>query len=166
MAHKSLMICEPFRLLCYYELLMRSSTEHTDAINSRILAVSEDKIQGFVREPFARIAELSGLSEDLVLERIRSMLAAGTIRRVRQTLLATSLAQGALVAWKVPPERLDTAFDFMFRQDPFSGHVVIRSTDSDTAGSEYRLWTTIKVPQGFGLRQHTEILLKKVGGEK
>ena len=98
---------------------MSSTTEHTDAINARILAVSEDKIQGFVREPFARIAELSGLSEDLVLERIRSMLAAGTIRRVRQTLLATSLAQGALVAWKVPPDRLDTAFDFMFRQDPF-----------------------------------------------
>ena len=27
------------------------------------------------------------------------MLRAGTIRRVRQTLLATNLAQGALVAW-------------------------------------------------------------------
>jgi hypothetical protein len=145
---------------------MSSSTEHTDAINSRILAVSEDKIQGFVREPFTRIAELSGLSEYLVLERIRSMLAAGTIRRVRQTLLATSLAQGALVAWKVPPERLDTAFDFMFRRDPFSGHVVIRSTDSNTAGSEYRLWTTIKVPQGFSLEQHAELLRNKVGAEK
>jgi hypothetical protein len=145
---------------------MSSITEHTDATNARILAVSEDKIQGFVREPFAQIAELSGLSEDLVLERIRSMLAAGTIRRVRQTLLSTNLAQGALVAWKVPPERLDAAFDFMFRQDPFSGHVVIRSTDSNTAGSEYRLWTTIKVPQGFSLEQHAELLRNKVGGEK
>ena len=145
---------------------MSSSTEHTDAINSRILAISEDKIQGFVREPFARIAELSGLSEDLVLERIRSMLAAGTIRRVRQTLLSTSLAQGALVAWKVPPERLDAAFDFMSRQDPFSGHVVLRSTDSNTAGSEYKLWTTIKVPQGFSLEQHAELLRNKVGAEK
>jgi hypothetical protein len=145
---------------------MSSITEHTDATNARILTVSEDKIQGFVREPFARIAELSGLSEDLVLERIRSMLAAGTIRRVRQTLLSTSLAQGALVAWKVPPERLDAAFDFMFRQDPFSGHVVIRSTDSNTAGSEYRLWTTIKVPQGFSLEQHADLLRSKVGGEK
>jgi len=143
-----------------------STTEHTDTVNAQILAVSEDKIQGFVREPFARIAELTGLSEDLVLERIRSMLAAGTIRRVRQTLLSTSLAQGALVAWKVPPERLDPAFDFMFRQDPFSGHVVIRSTDSNTAGSEYRLWTTIKVPQGFSLEQHAELLRNKVGAEK
>lgn len=145
---------------------MNSTTEHTDAINARILAVSEDKIQGFVREPFARIAELAGLSEDLVLERIRSMLAAGTIRRVRQTLLSTSLAHGALVAWKISPERLDAAFDFMFRQDPFSGHVVIRSTDSNTAGSEYRLWTTIKVPQGFSLEQHARLLQNKVGAEK
>src|SRR5580692_3095582 len=166
MPHKSLTICEAFRLLCYFELLMSSITEHTDVINARILAVSEDKIQGFVREPFARIAELSGLPADLVLERIRSMLAAGTIRRVRQTLLATSLAQGALVAWKISPQRLDAAFDFMFRQDPFSGHVVIRSTDTNTAGSEYRLWTTIKVPQGFTLEQHAEMLREKVGAEK
>jgi DNA-binding Lrp family transcriptional regulator len=166
MAHKSLAICEPFRLCAIVQLLMSSTTEHTDVINARILAVSEDTIRGFVREPFAQIAELSGLPEDLVLERIRSMLAAGTIRRVRQTLLATSLAQGALVAWKIAPERLDAAFDFMSRQDPFSGHVVIRSTDANTAGSEYRLWTTIKVPQGFTLEQHAERLRAKVGAEK
>src|SRR6202008_603170 len=103
---------------------------------------------------------------DLVLERIRSMLAAGTIRRVRQTLLSTSLAQGALVAWKISPERLDAAFDFMFRQVHVSGHVIIRSTDSNTAGSEYRLWTTIKVPQGFSLEQHAELLRNKVGAQK
>src|ERR1700732_241707 len=141
-------------------------TEHTDAINSKILAVSEDRIQGFAREPFREIARLSGVDEPLVLERIRAMLAAGTIRRVRQTLLATNLAQGALVAWKVPQTGLDRAFDFMFKQDPFSGHVVLRSTDLDTAGSDYRLWTTIKVPQGFPLGQHTSILQKIVGAEK
>src|SRR5208282_3039119 len=50
------------------------ATEHTDAINSRILAISEDKIQGFVREPFREIATLSGVREDLVLERIRAMM--------------------------------------------------------------------------------------------
>ena len=140
--------------------------EHTDAVNSKILAVSEDRIQGFVREPFSEIARLSGVEETVVLHRIKAMLTAGTIRRVRQTLLATNLADGALVAWKVPDDRLDGAFGFMFRQDPFSGHVVLRSTDSKTAGSEYKLWTTIKVPQGFGLERHTNILLKKVSGEK
>jgi len=142
------------------------ATEHTDAVNSKILAISEDRIQGFVREPFSEIARLSGVEETVVLHRIKAMLTAGTIRRVRQTLLATNLADGALVAWKVPDDRLDGAFDFMFRQDSFSGHVVLRSTDSKTARSEYKLWTTIKVPQGFGLERHTNILLKKVGGEK
>jgi hypothetical protein len=139
------------------------ATEHTDAVNSKILAVSEDQIQGFVREPFREIARLSGIDEALVLERIRGMLAAGTIRRVRQTLLATNLAQGALVAWKIPQANLDRGFEFMFREDPFSGHVVLRSTDMETAGSGYKLWTTIKVPQGFSLERHTSILQKIVG---
>ncbi|MEA3145261.1 MAG: hypothetical protein QOI53_682 [Verrucomicrobiota bacterium] len=142
------------------------ATEHNDSVNSRILAVSEDQIQGFVREPFREIGRLSGVQEGLVLDRIRAMLSAGTIRRVRQTLLATNLAEGALVAWKMPLEKLDAAFDYMFRQDPFSGHVVLRSTDSATAGSEYKLWTTVKVPQGFGLERHTRLLLKEVGAEK
>jgi AsnC-like ligand binding domain len=142
------------------------ATEHTDAVNSRILAISEDQIQGFVREPFREIARLSGVDEDLVLERIRAMMRAGTIRRVRQTLLATNLAEGALVAWKVSPKKIDAAFDYMFREDPFSGHVVLRSTDAETQGSEYRLWTTVKVPRGFGLEKHTQILLENVGAEK
>jgi DNA-binding Lrp family transcriptional regulator len=142
------------------------ATEHTDTVNSRILAVSEDKIQGFVREPFRKIGDLSGVSEETVLDRIRAMLRAGTIRRVRQTLLATNLAQGALVAWKVSPNNLDAAFDFMFRCDPFSGHVVVRSTDAETAGSDYKLWTTVKVPQGFALQRHIEILAGKIGAEK
>jgi hypothetical protein len=54
----------------------------------------------------------------------------------------------------------------MFRQDPFSGHVVLRSTDGDTPGSEYKLWTTVKVPQGFDLAAHTALLQHKVGAEK
>jgi DNA-binding Lrp family transcriptional regulator len=145
---------------------MKIASEHTDEINARILAFSEDKISGFVREPFREIAKLSGLEEDVVNTRIRSMLEAGTIRRVRQTLLATSLAQGALVAWKVDSNRLDAAFDYMYQHDPFSGHVVIRSTDQDTPGSEYRLWTTIKVPQGHSLTEHAKLLAQKVGAEK
>ena len=43
------------------------------------------------------------------------MLDAGTIRRVRQTLLATNLAQGALIAWKIDDSLIDAAFDFLVR---------------------------------------------------
>lgn len=139
--------------------------EISDPVNAAILAVSEDRIAGFNEEPFAEIARLSGISEDVVQERLRAMLDAGTIRRIRQTLMATNLAPGALVAWKVPAERLDAAFDYMSQEDPFSGHVVIRSTDSETVGSGHRLWTTIKVPQRFSMLQHCEILARKTGAE-
>ena len=139
--------------------------EHLDPVNARILAVSEDKIAGFSPDPFLEIAARSGVELPTVLGRIRAMLRAGTIRRVRQTLLATNLASGALVAWKIAPGRLDAAFDFMFREDPFSGHVVLRSTDGATAGSDYRLWTTLKAPQGFSLQEHAELLRRRVGAD-
>ena len=42
---------------------MQAATEtpiaHTDPINAQILAVSEDRIQGFVEDPFGAIAEKS-----------------------------------------------------------------------------------------------------------
>ncbi len=139
--------------------------EHNDPVNARILAISEDQIAGFVREPFAEIAARAELPVQTVLERITAMLRAGTVRRVRQTLLATNLADGALVAWKVPPEKIDATFDYMSQEDPFSGHVVLRSTDAVTPGSEYKLWTTLKVPHGFSLQQHGEILSRIVGAE-
>ncbi len=139
--------------------------EHNDPINEKILAISEDKIEGFVREPFEEIAHRSGVSVEVVMERIAAMLRAGTVRRVRQTLLATNLADGALVAWKVAPERIDAAFDYMSQEDPFSGHVVLRSTDAITAGSEYKLWTTLKVPRGFSLQEHGELLAARVGAD-
>jgi DNA-binding Lrp family transcriptional regulator len=140
--------------------------EHDDPINAKVLAISEDKIEGFVREPFEEIARRSGVDVDLVMARIAAMLRAGTIRRVRQTLLATNLADGALIAWKIPEDKIDSAFDWMSQCDPFSGHVVIRSTDTVTAGSEYKLWTTLKVPRGFSLEEHCQLLTHKVGAEK
>ena len=137
----------------------------SDPINAGILAVSEDRIAGFVTEPFQQIAFNAELPESVVIERLRAMLQAGVIRRIRQTLMATNLAPGALVAWRVPPEKLDSAFGYMVRDDPFSGHVVIRSTDADTPGSVYRLWTTLKVPQGFSMTRHCEFLAANVGAD-
>ena len=143
-----------------------SSTEHTDPVNAQILAISEDKIAGFVREPFAAIAEKCGLPLETVLDRIKTMLAAGTIRRVRQTLVASNLAEGALVAWQVPEEKLNDAFDWMFKNDPFSGHVVVRSTDNQTTGSMYRLWTTLKTPTGTNMEEHARVLMRHTGCTK
>jgi DNA-binding Lrp family transcriptional regulator len=136
-----------------------------DPINAAILSVSEDRIAGFMRDPLGEIARRSGIDLDTTIERIRAMLASGTIRRVRQTLLATNLANGALVAWQIPAEKLDAAFEYMSKVDPFSGHVVIRTTDSATPGSNYRLWTTLKVPQGYAIEKHAEFLREHVGAE-
>jgi len=138
---------------------------HTDPTNAKILAISEDRIQGFVRDPFGTIAELSGLDVNTVMERIRTMLRAGTIRRVRQTLMATNLAEGALVAWQYATEKIEPAFEFMVKDDPFSGHVVIRSTDAATPGSNYRLWTTVKAPQGFSVEKHCALVAQLTGAE-
>ena len=140
--------------------------EHNDPINAKILAVSEDLVAGFQEKPFHVIAEASGVDLETVLERIRAMQEAGVIRRVRQTLLATKLAHGALVAWRLPEEKLNAAFDFMAKEDPFSGHVVIRSTDTEVSGSGYRLWTTLKVPVGESLDHHATVLKNLVGADE
>jgi hypothetical protein len=145
--------------------LLETPASVADPVNAAILRVSEDRIEGFSRDPLGEIARRSGVELDATIARIRAMLEAGTIRRVRQTLLATNLAHGALVAWQVNGERLDAAFDFMSREDPFSGHVVIRTADPATPGSAYRLWTTLKVPQGYSLEKHAEFLRATVGAD-
>jgi len=148
----------------YFPMIAPPPPTHTDdPINAAILSVSEDKIQGFVPDPMNQIAQQCALPVAVVIERIRAMLEAGTIRRVRQTLMSTNLARGALVAWQVPEDRLADAFDYMFREDPFSGHVVIRSTDQPIAGAKYRLWTTLKVPPGFSLDRHCTFLSSRTG---
>ena len=139
--------------------------ETADPTNAQLLSVAEDKIQGFLPDPLTQIAHLSSLTRAVVIERIAAMLRAGTIRRVRQTLMSINLAKGALVAWKVPAEKLNAAFDFMWERDPFSGHIVIRSTDKETPGSQYRLWTTVKVPDGHSMESHCGLLCKLTGAE-
>ena len=145
---------------------MSVPTEHDDPLNAQILSVSEDLVAGFQEKPFHVIAQQSDVPLETVLTRIRAMLEAGVIRRVRQTLLATKLAHGALVAWRVSPKKLNDAFEFMAKHDPFSGHVVLRTTDTEVSGSGYRLWTTLKVPQGASLEEHGNVLKRIVGAEE
>lgn len=132
----------------------------SDPINRRILAVAEDQLKGFYPRPFDAIALRCGLSVEAVLERMRAMLAAGTIRRLRQTLLSTSLADGALVAWALPDDCLERAWEWLKENDPFTGHIVLRRADDPSSpGAGYRLWTTLKVPVGCGSAEaHCRIL--------
>jgi DNA-binding Lrp family transcriptional regulator len=139
-------------------------TSPKDAINRAILEVSEDQIKGFSAKPFSEIAKRSGVALDVVLERIQAMLASGVVRRVRQTLLATNLAQGALIAWKITPDKIDHAFALLSKEDPFSGHVVVRN--SEFGSTDWPLWTTIKVPTGFSLEKHCDWIREQIGAEK
>jgi DNA-binding Lrp family transcriptional regulator len=149
-------------------LVISTSTEvptsPRDEINRRILEVSEDLIKGFARNPIGEIAKRADLETAIVIERIQAMLRAGVVRRVRQTLLATNLAQGALIAWKITPDKLDRAFEFISKEDPFSGHVVIRNSEFGT--TDWPLWTTLKVPSGFSIEKHCHYLRETIGAEK
>ena len=136
-----------------------------DPVNHRLLCVAEDAVQGFHRTPFRTIATHCGLDEAEVIGRLQAMLATGTIRRVRQTLLSTSLAEGALIAWQVPQEHLEGAYAWLCANDPFTGHVVIREcSDTTSPGADYRLWTTLKVPTGYGsVAEHNRLLMRHIG---
>jgi hypothetical protein len=142
------------------------TVQFDDPVNAAILAVSEDELRGFQRDPLGEIARRSGIELPVVVERIRSMLQAGIIRRVRQTLIATNLAPGALVAWRIPADKLDAAFDYMCQRDPFTGHVVIRTTDAATPAADYKLWTTVKVPQGYSVEKHAAYLAAHTAAEQ
>ena len=139
----------------------------SQTLDSRILSVAEDCVAGFHRRPFAAVASACGVEESVVLERLRALLEQGRVRRVRQTLLSTCLAEGALVAWKLPEDTLHSAFDWLSANDPFTGHIVIRRADPPAApGADYRLWTTLKVPTGCGsVQEHCRMLARCTGAE-
>ena len=93
------------------------------------------------------------------------MLEAGVIRRVRQTLMATNLAQGALVAWQIPEDRLNAAFDYMFQQDhspaisSFARPIRRRPVRTIAFGPPS------ESAQGFSLAKHAEFLRQQTGGK-
>src|SRR4029079_11761219 len=69
-----------------------------------------------------------------------------------------------LIAWKIDEDLVEAAFQFIAAHDPFSGHVVIRK--SETGPTEWRLWTTLKVRTGFSVERHCEYLRHQIGAEK
>ena len=140
------------------------SADIADPQNRRILAVAEDQLLGFHERPFAAIGERCGLPEEAVLERLRCMLSSGAILRLRQILPSTALTQGCLIAWRLPEERLDAAFDWLRDHDPATGHIVIRQADAPSApGADYRLWTTLKLPLEADLPAHCRQLAANIG---
>lgn len=57
-----------------------------DPVNTDILMVAEDRVKGFRRFPFHAISEQCGHPVPVVIQRLKAMMEAGVVRRVRQTL--------------------------------------------------------------------------------
>lgn len=137
-----------------------------DAANRHLLAVAEDRLNGFHEQPFAELAIRCGMPEREVLHRLHDMLQGGLIRSIRQTLPGNALTPSCLVAWQFPnASSLFAAYDWLIAHDPFSGHVVIREPDDSTApGANFRLWTTLRLPeQTDSPATHCRILAHRTG---
>ena len=99
-----------------------------DPVNRLLLTIAEDRLSGFHERPLEVLASRCELPTQEVRERLVSLLRGGIVRAVRQTLPSTSFTRSCLVAWRLPEDTLGSAFDWLVRHDPFSGHVVLRET--------------------------------------
>ncbi|ROR29524.1 AsnC family transcriptional regulator [Inmirania thermothiophila] len=91
---------------------MNARPEHTawrpDAIDRRIIAATQAGLP-LVREPYHAVAEALGLPPEVVMARIRAMLAAGAIRRIAAVPNHYRLGYRAngMAVWDVDDERVD-----------------------------------------------------------
>ena len=158
----------PFEWLLIIHLVYNNTYMSTntlsieDPINQKLLVVAEDQMTGFHPRPFSEIARRSGLTTQVVTTRLKELLQGGVVRRIRQTLATGNLAAGALVAWKVPADKMEAAFQWLWENDPFTGHVVIRQAQPGAIGSDYQLWTTVKVPRQYSVENHCQLLGKHI----
>ena len=91
--------------------------------------------------PYADVAKRLGMTEAVVLRRLKKLKRSGLLRSVRAALDQRRLGfrGNVLVAWRVPTQRA-AAVGRLFAKRPEASHVVLR----DTAGEwPYNLYTMI-----------------------
>ena len=140
--------------------------EHNDPINAKILAISEDKIEGFVREPFEEIARALGRGCRCCHGADRRDVARGN-----DPPRPANFARNQSCRWRAGRVESSGGKDRHRLRLDVSARSVFGSRRAALdrhghAGSDYKLWTTVKVPHGFSLQQHCELLAKKVGAER
>ncbi len=81
-----------------------------DPLDRDLLAVLEEGLP-VIPEPFAEIGRRLGIPESEVLERLKRLKSDGVIRRFKARIdqRKVGITANALVAWKVPGDRSDTA---------------------------------------------------------
>jgi DNA-binding Lrp family transcriptional regulator len=84
-----------------------SQTE-LDLIDKRILVALQGDLDDSP-EPYARLANELGVSEDEVIHRIKRMLDEGIIRRIGAMIrhIEAGIGFNGMVVWKVEPERVE-----------------------------------------------------------
>jgi len=97
-------------------------------IEERILALAGGDIPDHP-EPFKVIAEKAGATEKQVLELLNRLREDGVIRRFGATLRhqKAGYSYNAMVAWRVPEERVDELGD-LFSKRPEISHCYVRRT--------------------------------------
>lgn len=141
------------------------SPSPADPLNRRILAEAEDRIAGFYENPIGKIASCCGMPEHEVRERLLVMMRGGTIREIRQVLSSDARGASCLVAWRLPDDVLDAAFDWLVRNDSATGHIAIREPElMNVPSAAYRLWTTLSLPShDADLSAYCHELAKHIG---
>ncbi len=128
----------------------------TDTLDLRILDALQQDIP-LVARPWAALADRLGISEQLLLERIRHLHATGVVRGISPVIESSALGITAatLVALPVPEERIRETAGLISRY-PEVSHNFRRD-------NRYSLWFTLSAGNSEVLEATLEEILKKTG---
>lgn len=128
----------------------------TDTLDLKILDALQQDIP-LVARPWAALANRLGISEELLLERLRHLRSTGVIRGISPILESSSLGITAatLVALPVPGEKMREIADLISRY-PEVSHNFRRD-------HQYSLWFTLSAENGEALEGTLAEILKKTG---
>lgn len=81
-----------------------------DELDLELLKVAQDGLD-LTERPYRVWGEVLGMGEDEIISRLRAMEGEGIIRRFAATIghRALGILANALIAWRVPPEKVDEA---------------------------------------------------------
>ncbi len=110
-------------------------------------------------EPYRALAERLSLSEEEVLERLKSLKQKGILRQISAIFNPQALGyKTTLVAAAIPEGRLPEATE-VINSYPGVSHNYLRN-------HHYNIWFTIAVPPGESLEEKVPALLTQAGAEK
>jgi DNA-binding Lrp family transcriptional regulator len=123
--------------------------QRLDHIDQRLLDEFQRDLP-LVAQPFASIAEVLGVSEDRVIDRLKALGAAGAITRVGATVHPNTVGASTLAAMAVPEKRIDEVAEIV-NDERGVNHSYLREDD-------WNLWFVATAPDVASL----EVMLKRI----